>query len=373
MPLVQTRVMGSGLSLAEQVEAYCASGIKSRFGDVWSSRLEEWLSTVLPPGAYERYEDVDIDSENLDLDDGPRDDETVLEWTDRRRAGTQTWCFPTDGLRREYLQSISSRDETDVFALLRLFLFEESCFATDTEYLHQAYYVVQDVAYSKRLPIEYWRRLNAWLGGNVKPHPSIRWVLDLLPDSPQQAIDAITGYLNVYRNVRPGGRSQGLLDAIAIIRARWIENLSPGTEALFQLSPRELELLVAAVYQALGYAVTLTPLSHDGGRDVIAAKTLPGQSEVIEIECKTHTSPVGIDIARQLQGVVARSGANRGVLVTIGRFTRGACKAASEDSRLELVDGTTLVRMLNAMFGPLWFEDRTWVYRTVQPAQALTE
>ncbi|MFD8494866.1 restriction endonuclease [Amycolatopsis sp. NPDC059657] len=356
--------MGAGLSLAEQTEEFRKSGIKSRAGHIWSGKLEEWLATVLPPGAYERYDTTD--SDHTPGVDGPKDDETWLEWTERQRVGVQTWSFPTDDLRTEYLQSVSKRDEADVFALLRLFLFEESCFAKDTEYLHEAIYVRRDIEDPDWLPTEYWRRLLRWTGGDAMPHPSIRWTLDLLPHSPQQAIDAITGYLHVYRGTRPGGRSEGLLDAIAIIRARWIEDLSAGTQALFQLSPRDLELVVAALYRQLGYTVELTPPSRDGGRDVIATRALPGQSDVVEIECKAHTSPVGVGIARQLQGVVARSGANRGVLVTIGRFTRGAQQAANEDSRLELVDGTSLARMLNAMFGPLWYQDRGWICRNLK-------
>jgi Restriction endonuclease len=122
-----------------------------------------------------------------------------------------------------------------------------------------------------------WFGLMMWMGGNAKPHPSIRWALDLLPHSPQQAIDAITGHLNVYREVRPEGRSLGLLDAVAIIRTRWIDDPTTGTEALFRLSPRELEVLVAALYQKLGYTVELTPPSRDGGRNVIATRKAPGQ------------------------------------------------------------------------------------------------
>ena len=136
----------------------------------------------------------------------------------------ERWCFPTEDLRSEYLESVPRRGEADVLALLRLFLFEESCFGFDTEYLHQALQVHRDISVPNSLPTEYRRRLMMWIGGNAKPHPSIRWTLDLLPHSPQQAIDAITGYLNVYRGLRPGDRSQGLLDAVAIIRARWVEN-----------------------------------------------------------------------------------------------------------------------------------------------------
>jgi restriction system protein len=351
--------MVAGLSLTECKTEFLKSGIKPRGGDMWSGLLEEWLAAVLPPGADERYEDIDDD----DLPDGLRDDETVRDWTERSRAGVQAWCFPTEGLRAEYLQSIHDRSEVDVLALLRLFLFEESCFGKDTEYLHQAMAVHKDLSFLDSLPIEYSRRLMAWTGGRTKPHPSIRWALDLLPHSPQQAINAITGYLDVYRGMRPEGRSQGLLDAAAVIRARWVDNLASGGEALFRLSPRQLEALVAALYRELGYTVELTPPSRDGGRDVIAARQVPGQCEVVEIECKTHTSPVGVSYVRQLRGVVERLGANRGVLVTISRFTRGAHEESADDSRLELIDGTTLIKMLNANFGPLWIEDLAWICR----------
>jgi restriction system protein len=349
-----------GISLFEQVEEFVKSGIEPRAGDYWSGRLEEWLAAVLPPCAYERYED--IESEEAGSDDGPGADETLLEWTKRSRAGVQECCFPTDELRAEYLQTVSGRCEADVLALLRLFLFEDSCFGMDSEYLHQALFV-HDLSVLKRVPTEYRRRLMLWLGDNAKPHPGIRWALDLLPHSPQQAIDAITGYLNVYRAVRPDGRSQGLLDAAAIIRARWIDDLTTGAEALFRLSPRQLEVLVAALYQNLGYTVELTPPSRDGGRDVIATRQTPGQREVIDIECKSHTSPVGVEYVRQLRGVIERYGVNRGVLVTIGRFTRGARKETSDDSRLELIDGCRLTQMLNANFGSLWVEDRAWICR----------
>jgi hypothetical protein len=58
--------------------------------------------------------------------------------TKRRRAGVQEWCCPTDELRTEYLQSVSSRSEADVLALLRLFLFEDSFFGRDSKYLPSA-------------------------------------------------------------------------------------------------------------------------------------------------------------------------------------------------------------------------------------------
>ncbi|WP_328383484.1 restriction endonuclease [Micromonospora zamorensis] len=354
--------MGAGLSLDSQIDELIKSKVEPRIGIAWEGRLEDWLSAVLPPGAYERYEWIHRGGME-EPEGGPGEDETVLEWTERRRAGVQSWSFPTDALRTEYLETVAQRDEVDVLSLLRLFLFEESCFGSDTEHLHQAIHLHKDLSVLDSLPMEYRNRLMMWISGSAKPHPSIRWVLDLLPHSPQQAIDAITGYLNAYRGLRPNDRSIGLLDAVAVIRARWIDDLTNRAEALFRLGPRDMEELVAALYKKLGYNIELTPPSRDGGRDVLAVREVPGQREVIEIECKTHTSPVGVEYVRCLRGVIERNRTNRGVLVAIGRFTRGAYREAAADSRIELIDGEALMQMLNANFGPLWVEDRAWICR----------
>jgi restriction system protein len=125
-------------------------------------------------------------------------------------------------------------------------------------------------------------------------------------------------------------------------------------------------VLAAALYRNLGYTVELTPPSRDGGRDVIAVRQTPGQREVVEIECKAHTSPVGVSYVRQLRGVIERLGANRGILITISRFTRGAQQECADESRLELIDGSMLIQMFNANFGPLWVEDRAWIGRGLE-------
>jgi hypothetical protein len=72
---------GHWLSLLEQIENFLACGIEPRVGDYWSGRLEEWLAVVLPRGAAERYEDVEYGQARHD--DGPGEDGTVLEWTER--------------------------------------------------------------------------------------------------------------------------------------------------------------------------------------------------------------------------------------------------------------------------------------------------
>ncbi|MCA2218227.1 hypothetical protein [Jidongwangia harbinensis] len=200
--------MGIGLSTEEMAADFLKAGIEPRWGSFWSGRLEEWLAVVLPPGAEERYSATGASGGEPGAD-RPGPHETVWEWTERRRQGAQTWSFPTNALRAEYLSTISARSEADVLALLRLFLFEESCFGLDGDHLDRVLDSSDVRKFLDDLPKEYSRRLMRWMSGTAKPHPSIRWVLDLLPHAPQQAIDAVMGYLNVYRSLRPSGRSDG--------------------------------------------------------------------------------------------------------------------------------------------------------------------
>lgn len=158
-----------GLGIAEQTEEFVQSGVTPRAGEAWAGKLEEWLETILPRNAVERDEDPDESAV------GPASNESYAEWTDRHRAGVQSWSFPTEELLLEYLRSVATRQESDVMALLRLLLFEESCFGQDSEHLHQALNVRRDLSYLDAYPTEYRRRLLRWLGGAGKPHPSIRW------------------------------------------------------------------------------------------------------------------------------------------------------------------------------------------------------
>ena len=80
MPVVHTHGMSAGLSLSDQIAQFRKSGIEPQVGSVWSGRLEEWLSAVLPPGAAEHYGAIRHDEE--EPGDGPPYGETVVEWTD---------------------------------------------------------------------------------------------------------------------------------------------------------------------------------------------------------------------------------------------------------------------------------------------------
>ncbi|UJB41663.1 restriction endonuclease [Streptomyces sp. A1-5] len=336
-------------SLRNQVARNSITAIEPRIGIDWEGKLDDWIDVML-----HKHETANKEAKK-----------------NRRRNQTefQDWSFPTDQLCEQYLSIVKDRDECEIRVILRAFLFENARFAPDDRILKRG--IREGFEFLDGHP-EYKTRLLEQIGGRASPQPGVRWALDLLPAWPQAAIDAISAYLLAHDPTLPDGRAQGLCDAISIIRARWLEPAEGDRASLHELSPRDLECMVAALYRSLGYTAILTPESKDGGRDVIVERNTPGRFDHALVECKAYTKSVGVKIARELLGVVSDEKANRGVLVTTGKFTRDAHILAERNPRLELVDGGDLVALFCKRFGSHWRERREELMRRASndPAQA---
>src|SRR5262249_3618409 len=123
---------------------------------------------------------------------------------------------------------------------------------------------------------------------------------------------------------------------------------------LISLGPRTFECLVERLYHSMDYETELTAPRNDGGRDLIANKTLPGTRESLRIECKLYTGPVGVGIARALLGVVSDEKATKDVLATTGRFTDPTRRFANRNPRLELLSADELIPLMNEHLGTKW-------------------
>jgi restriction system protein len=206
---------------------------------------------------------------------------------------------------------------------------------------------------------EYERRLWLWTTGAAAAFPweGITWVLDLCPWWPKEAIAALSAYTLAHIQELPDGRLSGLWDALEIIRARYIgtptTNLAKAS-LLLELSPRQFECLVERTYDALGYSTVLTAPQKDGGRDILADQSAPSRRETLRIECKRYGRPVSVCVLRALLGVVSSEKANKGVVVTTSHFTRCALEFGRSNPRIELIDGPTLVSLVNEHLGPDW-------------------
>lgn len=290
---------------------------------------------------------------------------TLEEWLNLLRERPQGKIykaheFPTDQHYEEYMSTIDNRTEKEIRWLLLHFLMPTGSLGADVWRLEGliAMHNSMPEMYERALERVSTKRLILYASGaNIPPWEGNTWVLDLLPHWPHEALAAVEAYILAHAQQLPDGRYGGLYDAMAIIRARYIgipANTQDCIELLQSLNSRQFECLVERLYSAMGYKTVLTPRQKDGGRDVIAESQAVGRREMLQIECKRYREPVGVTLVRTLLGVVSDTKSNKGVLVTTSRFTKDALTLACRNPRVELIDGITLVNLLNEHLGPRW-------------------
>ncbi|MFC5498933.1 restriction endonuclease [Caenimonas terrae] len=118
---------------------------------------------------------------------------------------------------------------------------------------------------------------------------------------------------------------------------------SNAAAALNAMSWQEFELLVGEAFRLQGYKVTEQGGAQaDGGVDLVLRKG----GEIFVVQCKQWKAfKVGVDVIRQLYGVMAASGAAGGFVVTSGTFTEGA-EAFAHGRNISLVNGPRLFGMI---------------------------
>lgn len=268
--------------------------------------------------------------------------------------------FPTDEHREAYIASIQERDEEEIRHLLYLFLIKSGANARDEIALQGLVYNKKHnpETFQRQMRNQYFRRsiLYARKHPHIRPWEGIPWVMDLLPHFPKDALQAISAYIMAHAQLVSEFQFHGLYDAMALIRAWCVGTPSQQIDKvsyLLDISPRDFEHLVERLYSHMGYETELTPAQKDGGRDVIAWKADTGERERLLIECKRYSDVIGVEIVRNLNGVVADEKANKGVLVSSARFTEDAYTFANRNP-LELIDGSELVTLLNLHMGRQW-------------------
>ena len=118
---------------------------------------------------------------------------------------------------------------------------------------------------------------------------------------------------------------------------------SRSADALNGMSWREFEMLVGEAFRLQGYEVKERGgAGPDGGVDLVLRKG----NESFLVQCKQWKAlKVGVDVVRELYGVMAAQGAAGGFVVTSGRFTDDAVAFAA-GRNLRLVDGPKLLGLL---------------------------
>jgi len=305
--------------------------------------------------------DVVVDEEILDVKDTSLD-----EWLNLIRdppAGKifVRNMFPTEAHRQEWMQIAHNRSENDVKLLLRHFLVSTGSNLMDRLDAKFLISRIRERGSADDLR-EHDRRLlrHAMSGGEYPVWEGLGWVIDLLPQQPRIALNAIDAFFQAYYGRLTDNYLSGLFDAQAIIRNRYIESshtADHATRVLLGLNWRELEWLCGAVFECMGFQVVVTSESDDDGVDVFAANQAVGNKGLVVIQAKKwrDSNPVGKRDVRELLGTINLHKATKGVVVTSGRYEAGALKMAEADARVELLDRQSILQLLNEHCGADWF------------------
>jgi hypothetical protein len=121
-----------------------------------------------------------------------------------------------------------------------------------------------------------------------------------------------------------------------------------------QLTPRQFEEVVGELLTRQGYSVELTPFAKDGGLDIFVARKDPVGKFLYLVECKKYSPghPVGVEVVRDLYGVVEQARATAGILATTSVFTSPAREwQRSIENRMALHDFYGLKEWLKSTLG----------------------
>lgn len=110
------------------------------------------------------------------------------------------------------------------------------------------------------------------------------------------------------------------------VNDRVLKYLSEHPESFYQLTDNDFEIVMAEIYSKLGYDVTRTKATRDGGKDLIIKIPEILGDFIYYVECKKYAAkrPIGVGIIRNLVGTVNTDRVNGGILATTSFFTRNA-------------------------------------------------
>jgi hypothetical protein len=166
-----------------------------------------------------------------------------------------------------------------------------------------------------------------------------------------KTLNDLRGWLNVVQAAYEEEADVGvevrlILKAVSEQFARLIAR-DAGT--LAHLEWRDVERTIAEVFDGLGFRVTLTPGSKDGGKDVVLECEVAGNRAVYYVEIKHWRSAtrVGADAVEKLLKVVVREKKDGGLFLSTYGFTDNAFEQLTtvDKQRLKFGDQDRIVTL----------------------------
>ncbi|MCC6558688.1 MAG: restriction endonuclease [Polyangiaceae bacterium] len=127
-------------------------------------------------------------------------------------------------------------------------------------------------------------------------------------------------------------------DLIRAMSRRFAEIIARDPDQIAQLEWRDVERLVAEVFNGLGFEVTLTPPAKDGGKDVILECMVDGATctYIVEVKHWKSSTRVGSKAIKTFLEVIARERREGGLFLSTYGYCDNAFSTLSEIERQRL-------------------------------------
>lgn len=156
------------------------------------------------------------------------------------------------------------------------------------------------------------------------------------------------------------GRVQILIRGISHEFARLV---AENPETLDELEWRDLERMMERVMSGLGFSVTLTPPSKDGGKDLILTCNVKQgeQSYIVELKHWRSGKGVGKIAVRDFLQVIVTENRSGGLFLSTSGYAEGAFEGLTEVTRQRLRFGSktkvvllaqTYIKALSGLWSP---------------------
>ncbi|SFR63562.1 Restriction endonuclease [Marinobacter daqiaonensis] len=128
---------------------------------------------------------------------------------------------------------------------------------------------------------------------------------------------------------------------IRVVNQSILERMKYNPDAMYHLSPRQFEEMVAELMVKRGYQVDLTKATRDGGKDLIIASHVDIGNFMYYVECKRYapTNPVGVNLVRELVGTISADRVTAGIMITSSYYSPDAVEFSEKfRHQLSLID-----------------------------------
>lgn len=194
-----------------------------------------------------------------------------------------------------------------------------------------------------------------WIGPIVAMvvYSGFRWGIPFLfpadsPDAMHKTLGSLAGPITT--KIAPWAGALVLAIWLLAEGKKWFDrrrlDRQTGIDSIRELNWREFESLLAEAFQRQGYSIEhCGAAGPDGGVDL----RLVQSGKVTLVQCKQwRTERVGVNIVRELMGVVSGERAAAGIVVTSGSFTEDA-QAFARSVPLRLIAGDELTQLIRVL------------------------